>query len=106
MRPRRKGGGGLTENQTFFDSLAFQLCRRPAGERWYSPAGFVPGYKYAAWEALKDDQTYGGQLIREELDEFVMQSLYSMLGLGASLVFLWARILSKLYEAALLRAHL
>ena len=72
---------------------AFQLCHIPPELKWWSPAGFVPAYKYAAFEAVKNDPKYGGQLIREEIDLFTMQSLYSVLGLGVALTLLAARVL-------------
>lgn len=53
----------------------------------------MPAYKYAAFEAVKNDPKYGGQLIREEIDLFTMQSLYSVLGLGVALTLLAARVL-------------
>ena len=84
--------GARNQSEVFFNSLAFQLCHIPPELRWWSSAGFVPAYKYAAFEAVKNDPKYGGQLIREEIDLFTMQSLYSVLGLAVAVGFLALRI--------------
>merc|ERR1719161_481754 len=90
----------LPWNQVFVDSLDFQSCRRPVGLLKYGRDGFVPAYKYAAWEALKDDKKLlsvggTGQLTRQDLDSFIMQSLYSWLIIFGSAFLLAPRLLYK-----------
>jgi hypothetical protein len=94
--------GARNQSEVFFNSLAFQLCHIPPGLRWWSPAGFVPAYKYAAFEAVKNDPKYGGQLIREEIDLFTMQSLYSILGLGVAVGLLALRVTELVLKKLLL----
>ena len=86
-------------------------------ERWFRKAGYgevlhaayyrgqkhvIPLDEYAAFEAVKNDPKYGGQLIREEIDLFTMQSLYSILGLGVAVGLLALRVTELVLKKLLL----
>lgn len=83
----------------FLDSLAFQLSRRPLKVFEYSPAGFVPGYKYASWEALKKETTS-----REQADQSSMQILNAFMGVSGGLYLgsmgAIAHTMQSMFEAA------
>jgi hypothetical protein len=85
----------------FLDSLAFQLSRRPPKVFEYSPAGFVPGYKYASWEALKSDSTGS---TREQADQSSMQILNAFMSVSGGLylgsMYALAQTLQSMFEAA------
>jgi hypothetical protein len=87
--------------ELFLDSLAFQLSRRPPKVFEYSPAGFVPGYKYASWEALKSDSTGS---TREQADQSSMQILNAFMGVSGGLyvgsMYALAQTLQSMFEAA------
>ena len=52
----------------------------------------MPAIHLAAWEWLKNDPNYGGQLVREELDGLTTQFTVALCGLGVSLFLLTAQI--------------
>lgn len=79
------------EPPEFPDVLDFCLVRKPAAAR--GPNSFLPAIRFATWEALKENPNYGGQLTREELDDFTMQMVYACVGLLASLALLLGRVL-------------
>mmetsp|Transcript_23712 Transcript_23712/g.65793 ORF Transcript_23712/g.65793 Transcript_23712/m.65793 type:complete len:169 (+) Transcript_23712:808-1314(+) len=70
-------------------SLSVGLARQPP----HAARNPLPAFRLAVWEALKTNPDYGGQLVREEMDMFTMQFLYSCVGLGASVMFLLVRVL-------------
>jgi len=75
----------------FRDVLDFALLRVPPGKPVL--AFSLPAIRQAAWEALKDNPDYGGQLTREELDGFTMQMVFACGGLAVSMAFLVGRVL-------------
>jgi hypothetical protein len=59
--------------------------------------GFLPGYKYAAWDALRNDNNNaGGKVTREQAEDKATTALTAILG---SSVLLYPAIILSVFAA-------
>lgn len=98
--------------EVFLDSLDFQLSRRPVEDSEFSQNGFLPGYQYAAWEALRSETSsspsYNMSRIeydstREVADKRSMRILKAFIGSSGGLylgsMYSIATTLQSMFEA-------
>lgn len=84
----------------FLQALGFCMAHAPPGVPGVLPDVFLPAVKLAAWQALKDDPTYGGNLIREELDVITVQAVIAFVALCFSTSLLVLEVLMLAIQGA------
>jgi len=88
---------GQDSSQNLFDkSFAWAMAFRPPNASKLSWNSLQVAMKFSAWQALKDNPMYGGQMTQEELEALTAQMMYAAVGLGASLAFLTLVVLAKI----------
>ena len=90
-----------SDRVSFLDALGFALAHAPpdAPAIGILPDGFMPAVKLAAWQALKDDPNYGGQLIREELDVITTQAVIAFAALCVSTALLVVEVFTIAFHS-------
>ena len=82
-----------SERVRFLQALGFCVAHTPPGA---TLPNVLPAVKLAAWQALKDDPNYGGNLIREELDVITVNAVIAFGALCFSTSLLFIEILTIL----------
>jgi len=88
--------GEIGTQPYFAKCFAFSQAWRPYGIGRFSRESLPLATRHAAWETLKEDPNYGGQLTREEMDVVTDQVMLALAGLSASIGLLLMVVGAKL----------
>ena len=83
-----------TDRVRFLEALGFCMAHAPPPLGPLPVLDFLPAVKLAAWQALKDDPNYGGNLIREELDVITVNAVIAFGALCFSTSLLMVEVIS------------